>query len=262
MIDTHYIIKFETVLNSFDPPLVSCLFVIIPVIEGISPELSCGGKCIRRASCHSGGLIVLVKLEHLGSRPCIRTVKRHIDRDIADDLNAFLIRICVKLFPLLIKFILLEFVESDLLREFFSRFCQCVCLAVLQRCIPFVPAHSAFAVLYGHIQAVVVQPECLIRDKLHIVFFVFAALFTETVICFFQCFKSGIIDFLIIDAVCLITEIICLALFLRQKSFFDERLQVDKIRIAGERGERLVRGIPVTSRSKRKYLPVTLARLF
>ena len=262
MVDAHHIVELEAVCDPFDPPLVSGLFMIVPVIERVAPELSGCGKCIRRAACHSSGLIVLIELEHLGRRPCIRAVKRHIDRNISDDLNAFLVRVCVKLFPLLIKFILLEFIESDLLREFLFCFRQCVCLTVLQRRVPFVPTHPAVLIFYCHIQTVVVQPERLIRNELHIVFVIFSVLFTETVICLFQYLESGIIDLLIIDAVCLISKIVRLTLFLRQKPFFNECLQIDKIRIACERGERLVRGIPVSSRSKRKYLPIALARLF
>ena len=120
MIDTNHIVKLKAVFNPFDPPLVSGLLVILPVIQRISPELSCRGKCIRRASCHSGRFVILIELEHLGRRPCISAVKRHIYRDIADDLNALLICVGMKFFPLLIKFILLELVEADFFRKFFS----------------------------------------------------------------------------------------------------------------------------------------------
>ena len=224
MVDANHIIKLKAVFNPFDPPLITGLLVILPVIQRVAPELSCRGKCIRRASCHSGRFVILIKLEHLGRRPCIRTVKRHIDRDIADDLNAFLICVGMKFLPLLIKFILLELVESDFFCQFFSRSVKSCFLSVLERRFPLAPAHAAVIIFYCHIQTVVIQPEGLLRDECHIVLAALTAVFTETVVSFFQRLESGIVDFLIVDALCLIAEIIRFALFFRQKSFSDESL--------------------------------------
>ena len=46
--------------------------------------------------------------------PDVRTVKRHIDRNITDDGDSLFIRVCAEFSPLLVKLILQEFPEVDL----------------------------------------------------------------------------------------------------------------------------------------------------
>ena len=46
----------------------------------------------------------------------------------------------------------------------------------------------------------------------------------------------------------------------RQKPLFDQCLEVDKIRVTGIRGKRLVRGIAVPGRTQRQDLPDLLSR--
>ena len=40
VIDPYHIIELQAVLNPADPPLIPCLFMILPIIQRISPELS------------------------------------------------------------------------------------------------------------------------------------------------------------------------------------------------------------------------------
>ena len=257
MIDPHNIIQFQTVRDSPDPPLVACLFVIFPVIERIAPKLSRCGKCIRRTPGNSEGIVVFIKLEQFRGRPRIRTVKSHINRNISDDLNSLFIGVCMEFFPLSVKLILLEFIKSNLLCQLFFRGCQRSLISGSERCFPLFPADAAVSVLYRHVQTVIVQPVRIFLCKCLIIL-----IFPEPFKRFFQRFKTGFVDFFIIDTLLLISEIICLALLFCQKSFFDQCFQVNVIRVAGICGERLVWGIPITSRPKRQNLPVALSRFF
>ena len=112
MIDSYHIIKAEYVAQSGDPPLISCISVVIPAVQRISPELSCCGKSVRRASGYSHRHILLIQLEKLRMSPGICTVHSYIDRDISDDLDTFFVGIFFQFHPLFIEFklhILLEF---------------------------------------------------------------------------------------------------------------------------------------------------------
>ena len=112
MVDPYHIIKAEYIAQSGDPPLISCISVVIPAVQWISPELSCCGKSVRRTSGYSHRHILLIQLEKLRMSPGICTVHSYIDRDISDDLDTFFVGIFFQFHPLFIEFelhILLEF---------------------------------------------------------------------------------------------------------------------------------------------------------
>ena len=71
MVNTHNIIKFQTVAHSLNPPAIIVFFQFFPVIQRISPKLSDRRKCIRRTSRNRFRIIVFIKLEHLRICPCI-----------------------------------------------------------------------------------------------------------------------------------------------------------------------------------------------
>ena len=116
MINPHDVIQLKACCQSLQPPLIPCLFMIIPAIQRIAPELSGSCKSIRRASCHCQRCTVLVKLEQFRIRPCICTVKCNVDRNITDDLDTFFIGILFQFLPLFCKFILLK---TDKIHLFF-----------------------------------------------------------------------------------------------------------------------------------------------
>ena len=166
MINSYHIIKFHTVGHPACPPCIACLFMIFPVIKRISPELPGSGKGIWRASGNTNRKIILIKLEQFRLCPCVRTVKRNVDRYISDDLHAFLICISFQLCPLFEKTVLLETVKSHFFRKFFSCLSQCVFFSVFKLFWPFDPADPVQAVLDGHIQAVIFQPGGIFFYKL------------------------------------------------------------------------------------------------
>jgi len=54
MVDPHHIINIKAVFKTFQPPGKTGLFVIVPVIEWVAPELSHSAEAIRRAARRRG----------------------------------------------------------------------------------------------------------------------------------------------------------------------------------------------------------------
>ena len=133
----------------------------------------------------------------------------------------------MELLPLSVKLILLETVEIDFFRQFFSCPRQSTLLSVAQRSLPFLPAHTVISVLDRHIKGIIFQPVTVFIYKIIIIFTLF-----KTVICFLEDFKPSPVNLLVIDLILLFPEIICLTFFLCQKPIFDQRLQVNIVRIS------------------------------
>ena len=60
MIDSDNIIHLEYIMQSWNPPCISCLSMIVPTVQRISPQLSCRRESIRRASGYSCRNIFLI----------------------------------------------------------------------------------------------------------------------------------------------------------------------------------------------------------
>ena len=166
MIDSHYIIQLVAVLHSSCPPFIICILMIIPAIKRISPQLTRSGKCIRRTACHSNRQIVTVKLEELRIRPCIRTVKRNIDRNITNDLNPLIICIFFQFCPLLQEFKLQIFIKFNFEITIFPIIIKRKSPTETDIFSPFIPRSSVKAFLYCHKERIVIQPESIFLYKL------------------------------------------------------------------------------------------------
>ena len=51
MVDPYNVIQAEAVGDSFDPPLISRVTVHFPVVQRVSPELSCFTEIVRGDAC-------------------------------------------------------------------------------------------------------------------------------------------------------------------------------------------------------------------
>ena len=121
MIHADDIIERKAVPHPLNPPAIAALSVILPIVEGIPPELAVRRKGIRGAARNPKGLSLGAQLKKLRIREKIRGILRHIDRNIADQLDPSLIDIALQPPPLLPKLILQKAVEilavSALLRH-------------------------------------------------------------------------------------------------------------------------------------------------
>ena len=88
MVNPYHIIQFIAVGQPGQPPFIACAAVVFPAVQGISPELSCGGKAVRRAACNCGRYIVPVQLKEFRMGPCVGAVHGHIDGNVPYDADS------------------------------------------------------------------------------------------------------------------------------------------------------------------------------
>ena len=103
MIHTNHVIELEAVPHPAAPPLEIGSPVIIPAVQGVPPNLTVGGKGIRRAARDGGGRVVLVQLEQLRVGPHVCAVGRNVDGNVTHDLDVLTVGIGLQLCPLLIE---------------------------------------------------------------------------------------------------------------------------------------------------------------
>ena len=114
----------------------------------------------------------------------------------------------------------------------FSERFQCLSISQTIWIRPFAPALSAIRLLQLHIQGIIIQPflvffaKCL---KLR------SAFDPASLKCLLQDLKTVQIDLLIIDIAAVISEITGTAFFLLKPALFNQRIQIDKIRIPCKR---------------------------
>lgn len=114
VINAQVIGQGELAANPVNPPGISGLFMVIPVIKRVAPELSGFTEIIGRDSGYAGREALGIELEQLFVCPDVRAVERDKDRDIADNLNIVFMRIIAQLNPLLLENELYEAVIIDL----------------------------------------------------------------------------------------------------------------------------------------------------
>ena len=125
--------------------------MIFPTVKRISPKLPCCGKCIRGTAGHRKGRTILIQLEKLRIGPGIRSVQRHINRNIPYNKDPLLIRIALQCEPLLRKQELLELIKGNLLRKLLTPFLQGLFPAELNILFPGQEAGSSKGILNGHV---------------------------------------------------------------------------------------------------------------
>ena len=100
MVDAHCIIQLKAMRKTLQPPFITCLPVIFPAVERISPKLACSRESIRRTACHFNGIHIFVKRKQFRIHPRICAVESHIDRDITDNSDTTVVCIFFHFQPL------------------------------------------------------------------------------------------------------------------------------------------------------------------
>ena len=151
MVYPNHIIEFVAISQTLNPPCIPCFSVIIPIIQRISPKLSCCSKCIRRAACHTNRITRLIKLKQFWIRPRVRTVKGHINRNISNNADSIIVCILFQFAPLFHKFILLEIDKTNLFCQLLTFLFQNLWHSSFQSSFPFIPANTVQAIFNSHI---------------------------------------------------------------------------------------------------------------
>ena len=240
-----------------NPPAVAVPGHGLPVVNGIAPELTVGGKGIRRTSSHYLRPAGLIQLEKLGVCPHVHRIQRHINGHVTDDADAFFIGITAQGFPLPVKLILQEILPGDGFRQFLSFFFQGFGLSQFYILRPVQPGLSPVFVLEGHKQGIIRQPALVFFQES----FVFLSRYEPLAGQGQHCQPLLILD-AEIHPVGALAPGNAAQFLLFQQPFRHQDIQVNKVRVSRTGTEGLIRGVAVACRCQGQNLPAGLACFF
>ena len=165
MVEAHDVHQVKDGPESLDPPLIPCLFVRAPLVEGISPQLACRRKVIRRNPCYHGWQTVLVQKEKFRIGPCIRAVIGDKDRDIANNGDPLVMSIVTEFVPLPEEQELVERVADNGIGMLGTCLVHSGFFALSNSLIPIAPGAASVGFLDRHEQDVIIQPRGILRSE-------------------------------------------------------------------------------------------------
>ena len=267
VVDAEQVVDAEGVADTPDPPGVSRLFMIRPVIQRVSPELAVCGEVIRRTAGHAGKASLRVQLEELAAHPCIHRVGRDVDRDVAENFHALFVGVVLDLFPLGGKLVLQELPEADLLFLLCCELCQRggVPQAVVPG--PLSPALHAVGGLEGHVEGVIIQPAVVGKGESVVVVGVVVGAAVEAGVLLAPCGVGGAQHFIaagvesaVVHRKRVIAPLFRLELGGGQQAVGLESVEVDEVGVARKGRAALVGAVAVAGGAEGQQLPDVLAR--
>ena len=139
MINTDHIKQSAAVPDPVKPELIIIFFEIIPVINGISPSLSCGAEIVRRNSCNKDGTAVCIQKEVVLTCPHIHRIHSHIKGHVSHNPDPSVIGSFFYCHPLTVKNILKEHLVVNLFLYMIRNLCPCFRPALIL-IFPLIPA--------------------------------------------------------------------------------------------------------------------------
>ena len=129
---------------------------MVPAERRVAPHLALGRKVVGRRTGDLDCLTGIGQPEVLGLAPCIGRIVRDIHRDIADDLDALLVRIVHELAPGQVKAVLHIRLQLCLVVE--TLVVNQVLVVARDICRPIVARLALKVLLDGHVDAVLLEP--------------------------------------------------------------------------------------------------------
>ena len=158
MVEANHVIHACGSGQSLDPPAVAGIGHLLPVVDGIAPELTVLGESIGGTACHHFGAAVLVQLEQLRLCPDIGAVQRNVNGHVTDDADALIVGVAPQRLPLFVELILQEILQLHSLKKLLLLFCQGLGIVAFQLLRPVQPDFAPHVFLDGHEDGVVLQP--------------------------------------------------------------------------------------------------------
>ena len=163
VIDPGHVDHVEDCRDPAGPPveqeIIGRLFVAIPAIQGVAPALAGGAEIVGGDAGDVGRQQrPVIEGEDRLVGPDVDTVEADIDRDVAEQADARLLRGQAQQVPLAEKFELLELEIAEPRHVFLSEGGKRVGMPLRQFRGPVEPAGVAEPLLDGHEQGVVIEP--------------------------------------------------------------------------------------------------------
>ena len=160
VVDAHNVVHLKAHAHALDPPGVVILGHGVPVVDWVTPVLSCCGELIGRSARDARRTPVLTDLEELRHCPHLDGIARDIDGHVAHDKHSALVRVALQALPLL---------EEEVLRHQMVLVVVLTLGAQVPRRLPraaillwpLVEGLKAELLLDGHELAVAVKPTCV-----------------------------------------------------------------------------------------------------
>ena len=108
MVDTYSIKEFQHEADALLPPGIAVLFHGVPIVEGVAPKLTVLTEIVGRNARNTCGKVLLIQLKQTLICPHVCTIVRHVDGNIANNLDTSGVCIRLELRPLAAKFVLGE----------------------------------------------------------------------------------------------------------------------------------------------------------
>ena len=106
VVQAHAVVERERATQTVHPPAVAVLLHVVPTEGRVAPHLALGSKIVRRRARNLNRLAGIGQPEVLGLAPRIGRIVRNIHRNVADNLDALLVRIVHEFAPGQVKAIL------------------------------------------------------------------------------------------------------------------------------------------------------------
>ena len=108
MIDAHEIETRELRAHARQPPAEAAALHRVPVVQRVAPELTLGVEVVRRHAGDREGLAARVEREQPPVPPDLDAVAIDVERQVAEQVDAALVRIALERGPLQLEQVLLE----------------------------------------------------------------------------------------------------------------------------------------------------------
>ncbi len=106
VVQAHAVVERKRTTQAIHPPAIAVLLHVVPAEGGVTPHLALGRKVVGRRARNFNCLAGIGQPEVFGLAPRVGRIVRDIHGDIADDLDALLVRIVHELAPGKVKAIL------------------------------------------------------------------------------------------------------------------------------------------------------------
>ena len=253
MIDPQHVAAAGRALQPAAPPGEVFLFVGVPVVDRIPPQLARFGEIIGGHARDHVRDPRLVQLEQLPMGPYVRAVVGDVDGDIADEVHALFVGVGPEGLPLGVETVLDEGVVVDQVPELFSIPGHGLRLMIPDILWPVHPALALEPILQGAEQGPILEIPAVLR---HVVGHPGPIEPGEGLL---EHLAAAIIQKAEIHLPGIVAPIRA-DIRIGQKPLLLQQVQIHQVGVPGESGRALIGGIPIAGGRQGQDLPIPLPR--
>ena len=156
MIQAHAVVERKRTTQAIHPPAIAVLLHVVPAERRVAPHLALRCKVVGRRAGNLNRLAGIGQPEVLGFAPRVCRIVGHVHRNIADNLDALLVRIVHELAPSEVKAVLHVRLKLGLVVE--ALVVDQMLVVARDICRPIMARLALKVLLNGHVDAVFLEP--------------------------------------------------------------------------------------------------------